>query len=473
MKDHPLHIAVIGSGAAALACSTRVVEQGARVTLIEHRTIGGSLKTGCRSSRLFIRAAQLVHQHANDVSALRIPTGTPLIERLVSLAQQRGYLDGLQQEDPAALLQHASGITLMLGEARFLEDHKLIVRLNDDSRKVSFRKVPFDRCLIATGATFALPQIPGLGETPYWTATEALACGSIPRRLAVIGSSLIAAELAQAFARLGSEVILVARHTLLQRMDALADTTLSEVFRAEGIKLLSSCEVSEVYYENDEFVLFTDRGEVRAERLLIATGRTPNTHSLCADSIGVTLDDTGRIVVDDRMCTSAPDVYAAGDCTHFPPFAHVAAAAGECAALNMMGGDARLDLFAVPQVVYTDPQVATVGLTDAEAHSQGMATVSRVLPLRELPGAGIRPVGAGFIKILAEARSLRILGVHLVTPDAGEMIQTATLAVRQQMTAPELAAQLFPHLSAVEGLKLCARSFGGETCAAPMRIPRS
>jgi len=164
-------------------------------------------------------------------------------------------------------------------------------------------------------------------------------------------------------------------------------------------------------------------------------------------------------VIDDRMRTRAPDIYAAGDCTDQPQFVYVAAAAGTRAAINMTGGKVALDLAAMPTVVFTDPQVATVGLSESEAHDKGIETVSRTLSLDNVPRALANFDTRGFIKIVAEAGSLRLLGVQAVAAEAGEIIQTAVLAIHNQMTVPQLADQLFPYLTMVEGLKLCAQTF--------------
>ena len=245
----------------------------------------------------------------------------------------------------------------------------------------------FDRCLVATGASPALPPIPGLKESPYWTSTEALASATVPERLAVIGSSVVALELAQAFARLGSKVVILARSTLFFREDPAIGEAMTAAFRAEGIEVLEHREASQVAHVDGEFVLTTGHGDIRADRLLVATGRTPNTHSLALDAAGVTVNAQGGIVVDKGMRTSGRNIYAAGDCTDQPQFVYVAATAGTRAAINMTGGEAALDLTAMPAVVFTDPQVATVGYTEAGARNGGIETDSRLLTLDNVPRA--------------------------------------------------------------------------------------
>jgi mercuric reductase len=275
----------------------------------------------------------------------------------------------------------------------------------------------------------------------------------------VIGSSVVAVELAQAFARLGSDVTMLARSTLFFREDPAIGEAITAAFTAEGISVLTHTQASRVSYVSDEFVLATPRGEVRADRLLVATGRAPNTRGLNLDGVGVTLDARGAIVVDDHMRTSSPNIFAAGDCTDRPQFVYVAAAAGTRAAINMMGGDATLDLATTPAVVFIDPEVATVGLSEAEAHLQNIETDTRVLPLEAVPRALVNFDTRGFIKLVAEAGTGRLLGVQAVAAQAGEIIQAAGLAIRARMTVHDLADQLFPYLTMVEGLKLAAQTF--------------
>ncbi len=304
-----------------------------------------------------------------------------------------------------------------------------------------------------------MPPIPGLKDTPYWTSTEALVSEAIPPRLAVIGAAVVAAELAQAFARLGSKVTILARHTLHFREDPAIGVAVTAALRAEGIEVLEQTHTRQVAHANNDFVLTTDRGRLRAGKLLVATGRAPNTHSLALDAAGVAVDARGAIIIDTKMRTSNPNVYAAGDCTDQLQFVYVAAAAGTRAAINMTGGEAALDLTTMPAVVFTDPQVATVGYSEARAHDDGIDTDSRTLALENVPRALANFDTRGFIKLVAEAGSNRLIGVQAVSPEAGELIQTAALAIRARMTVHELADQLFPYLTMVEGLKLAAQTF--------------
>ena len=451
-----LHVAVIGSGGGAMAAALKAVELGARVTLIERGTIGGTcVNIGCVPSKIMIRAAHVAHLRRESPFDAGIAASPPAIDRARLLAQQQGRVDELRHAKYEGILDSTPSIKVLRGEARFNSAHSLVVRMSGGGE----RELAFDRCLIATGASAAVPPIPGLNDTPFWTSTEALVSGAIPPRLAVIGSSVVALELAQAFARLGSQVTILARSTLFFREDPGIGEAITAAFRAEGIEVLEHTQASQVAHVIGEFVLTTGGREVRAERLLVATGRAPNTRTLGLDAAGVAVNEHGAIVIDAGMRTSTANIFAAGDCTDQPQFVYVAAAAGTRAAINMTGGDAVLDLSAMPAVVFTDPQVATVGLSEAEAHLKGIETDSRTLSLDNVPRALANFDTRGFIKLVAEAGSGRLLGVQAVAPEAGELIQTAVLAIRSRMTVQDLANQLFPYLTMVEGLKLCAQTF--------------
>ncbi|SOF00810.1 mercury(II) reductase [Burkholderia sp. OK233] len=452
-----LRIAVIGSGGAAMAAALKAAENGAQVTLIERGTIGGTcVNVGCVPSKIMIRAAHIAHLRQTSPFDVGITATVPAIDRRRLLAQQQARVDELRHAKYENILDTSPNINVLQGEARFTGSHTLAVTLSAGGGE---RTVSFDRCLIATGATAAVPPIPGLKETPYWTSTEALASDVIPERLAVVGSSVVALELAQAFARLGSHVTVLARHTLFYQEDPAIGEAVTAAFRAEGIEVLTQTQASQVSHADGEFVLTTNYGEVRADRLLVATGRSPNTGSLNLAGAGVQLDERGAIVIDTGMRTSAADIYAVGDCTNQPQFVYVAAAAGTRAAINMTGGDARLNLETMPAVVFTEPQVATVGYSEAQAHKAGIKTDSRALTLDNVPRALVNFDTRGFIKLVAEAGSGRLIGVQAVAPDAGEIIQTAAIAIHAKMTVQDLADQLFPYLTMVEGLKLAAQTF--------------
>ncbi len=456
VEKAPLRVAIIGSGGAAVAAALKAVEQGAQVTLVERGLLGGTcVNIGCVPSKIMIRAAHVAHLRRSSPFDDGIAASQPTVRTERLLAQQQARVDELRRAKYEDILENNPAITVLRGAARFQDAHRLRVSLLDGSE----RSLAFDRCLIATGADAAVPPISGLVDTPYWTSTEALASGILPARLAVIGSSVVAVELAQAFARLGSQVTILARNTLFSRDDPAIGAALTAAFRTEGIEVLEHMRVQHVSHADGEFLLTTAHGEVRADQLLVATGRAPNTRELYLQAAGVEVDARGAIIIDAGMRTSATHIYAAGDCTDQPQFVYVAAAAGTRAALNMTGSDVALDLSTMPAVVFTDPQVATVGLNEQQAQRDGLETESRTLGLAHVPRALVNFDVRGFIKVVAEAGSGRLLGVQAVAPEAGELIQTAAIALRAGMTVHDLADQLFPYLTMVEGLKLAAQTF--------------
>ena len=454
--ERALRIAVIGTGGAAMAAAITSAERGARVTLIDRGTIGGTcVNLGCVPSKIMIRAAHIAHLRAGSPFDAGLSAAAPKVDRWPLLAQQQARVDELRAVKYEALIADNPNITLLRGEAKFRDSNTLVVLLSASGEQL----VPFDHALITTGASPAVPDVSGLAGTPFWTSAEALACEQLPRHLTVYGGSAVALELSQAFLRLGTEVTLVARSTLLSKQDPLIGETLKGLLEHEGMRILTRRSARNVSHADGLFTVDVGDEAIVGNRLLIATGRRANTAGLRLDAVGVKTRADGAIVVDDHARTSAENIYASGDCTDQPQFVYVAAAGGSRAAANMTGGDATLDLRTMPAVVFTDPQVATVGLSEADARRQGIETDSRTLTLDNVPRALVNFETHGFIKMVAEAASGRLLGVQALAADAGELIQSAALAIHNDMTVADLAAQLFPYLTMVEGLKLCAQTF--------------
>ena len=451
-----LHVAIIGTGSGAFAAALKAVEEGASVTMIERGDlIGGTcVNVGCVPSKIMIRSAQLAqHQRRNPFDGLA--NHEPTINRRSLLAQQIARVSELRDAKYESILEGNESIELIMGVASFKDASTLTVtRENGDSQTVIA-----DRILIATGSAPAIPDVPGLQDVPYWTSTEALFAESIPQHLVVIGSSVVAVEIAQAYRRLGSEVTVLARTKLLSQEDPALGDELAKAFEAEGIRVLIKASASRVEFDNGTFTIEIARETLTSDALLVASGRPPNTADLDLPGVGVETAPNGAIVVDDHMRTSVPHIYAAGDCTTQPQFVYVAAAAGTRAAINMSGGDAALDLSAMPAVIFTDPQVATVGLSEANAKNAGINADSRTLDLENVPRALANFDTRGFVKLVIDADNDRLIGAQILAAEAGEMIQAAALAIRNRMTVQELADQLFPYLTMVEGLKLCAQTF--------------
>lgn len=450
-----LSVAIIGTGSGAFAAAIRAVEAGADVTVIEAGVVGGTcVNVGCVPSKILIRAAHVAHQQAQHPFP-GLAKHAPVLDRKALVAQQQARVEELRHAKYESILETNPGIKLLRGFARFEDARTLVVRQADGIEK---RLTP-DRILIATGRSPQIPDVPGLAGTPYWTSTEALIAEESPAHLIVYGGSVVALEIAQAYLRLGSRVTLVARGTLLSKEDPAIGEGLKAALMEEGMRVLTDTTVTAVRFDGKAFELETSTGLISGDKLLVATGRKPNTAGLGLDRAGVALDASGAIVVDDHLRTSVQHIFAAGDCTNAPQFVYVAAAAGTRAAINITGGDAALDLSVVPAVVFTDPQVATVGLTEAQARKLGKETNSRTLTLDNVPRALANFDTRGFIKLVADKNTGHLLGAQVLAGEGGEIIQTAALAIRNRMTIADLAGQLFPYLTMVEGLKLCAQTF--------------
>jgi mercuric reductase len=451
-----LHIAIIGSGSAAFACAIRAVEEGARVTMIEHDTLGGTcVNVGCVPSKIMIRGAHIAHEaqhhHFDGVGKTALA-----LDRRSMLAQQQARVDELRQAKYQSILDANPGIAFTRGHARLKSPTVVEVRGEDGKA----REIRADCVLIATGASPAVPPIAGLKDTPYWTSAEALVADTVPQHLIVLGGSVVGLELGQAFARLGARVTVL---ELLDRLLPIEDEDISQGLRqaleTEGIEVHTGFKTESMAFRDGRFEIAGNGKTIDGDKLLVATGRRPNTVDLGLEAIGVKTLKSGAIEVNERLETNVPGIYAAGDCTGQPQFVYVAAAGGTRAAINMTGGEAALDLSAMPAVVFTDPQVATVGLNERIARERGIAVETRTLTLDNVPRALANFDTRGFIKLVADAGGRRLLGAQILAPEAGEIIQIAVLAIRHGMTVEALGNEMFPYLVMAEGLKLCAQTF--------------
>jgi len=456
-----LHVAIIGSGSAAFACAIKAAEGGARVSMIEDAPIIGGccVNVGCVPSKILIRVAQLAQQQRNNPFN-GLENHKPQLNRALLARQQSARVEALRAAKYQNILDTNPALSLVQGYARFKNTNTLLVtQTNGDEQEIAA-----DRILIATGSAPTIPPIDGLADTPYWTSTQALFAEKTPAHLVVVGSSTVAVEIAQAYRRLGAEVTILARHTLLYKEDPLLGEKLSTLFEKEGTQVLNHTQACRVAYDSQGFTLEirslkTGTGTLSCDQLLVSTGRHANTANLNLDAVGVKTGKNGEIIVNERMETSVPGIYAAGDCSNMPQFVYVAAAAGSRAGINMAGGDAKLDLSTMPAVIFTDPQVATVGLTEEQANAQGIEVDRRVLDMEYVPRALVNFEIDGFIKLVAEKETGRLIGAQILVHEGGELIQSAALAIRNRMTVADLADQLFPYLTMVEGLKLCAQTF--------------
>jgi len=449
-------IAVIGAGSAGFSAAITAAGQGAQVALIGYGTIGGTcVNVGCVPSKTMIRAGEALHgariakRFSGIMGEARVTDWGSLIaakDDLVTTLRAKKYTE---------LLPEYNSIAYLEGEARLTSQG---VALNGTT-------IPVAKTIIATGSSPSLPDIPGIGDVSYLTSTSALELTELPRSLLVIGGGYIGCELAQMFSRMGVAVTLVTRSKLLPQTEPEISDALTGYLSDEGVTVCGGLSYRRIEKSADRIDLTIEKdGQVEtlsSEQVLITTGRLPNTSGLGLSAAGIALNGHGAIQVDDRMRTSKAGVYAAGDVTGRDQFVYMAAYGAKLAALNAMNGDAMVyDNAAMPWVVFTDPQVAGVGVSETQARACGFDVKTSLVPLDQVPRALAARDTRGLIKLVADEKTDRLLGAQILAPEGCDSIQTMVLALKHNMTARDLGETIFPYLTTVEGLKLAAQSFG-------------
>ncbi len=446
---------IIGSGGAAFSAAIKSIEYGAKVGMIERGTVGGTcVNIGCVPSKTLLRAGE-INQRAKVKQFTGLPTYAGEVD-LASLVNQKDELvDELRNQKYIDLIDEY-GIDLIKGEAKFVDENTV---------EVNGEKLSAKRFLIATGASPSIPTISGLEEVDYLTSTTLLELKKVPKRLTVIGSGYIGLELGQLFHNFGSEVTLIQRsERLLKEYDPEISEAVEKVLTEQNINLVTGATYERVEQVGDvKKIYITVNGKkkvVESEQLLVATGRKPNTGSLNLSAAGVEVGKRNEIIINDFGQTRNEKIYAAGDVILGPQFVYVAAYEGGIVADNTIGGlNKRFDLSVVPGVTFTNPGIATVGLTEEQAVEEGYAIKTSVLPLDAVPRALVNHETTGVFKIVADAKTLKVLGVHIVAENAGDVIYAATLAVKFGLTVGDLKDTLAPYLTMAEGLRLTALTF--------------
>ncbi len=448
-------LAVIGAGSAGFSAAITAAEQGAKVALIGLDPIGGTcVNVGCVPSKALIRATESL-QHSRTASRFAGIHGSAMLDDWRSLIAQKDALVGaLRKAKYTDLLPSYNHVAYIEGKACLTKGG---IRLDGELLRPN-------KIIVATGSSAALPSIPGIDQVDYLTSTEALDLEELPRSMLVIGGGYIGCELAQLFGRAGVNVTLVCRSRLLPEGEPEISEALAGFLEDEGITVRSGLAYKRIRSVDEGVVLDIERQGVdeviKAEMVLVATGRQPNTGDLNLAEVDVALTANGGISVDEYLRTSNDQIYAAGDVTGRHQFVYMAAYGAKLAALNALNGNSlSYDATATPAVTFTDPQVASVGLTEEQAVGQGVDVKTAILPLEHLPRALAARDTRGLIKLVADRTSDRLLGAHLIAPEGCDSIQTAAVAIKQGMTTKALAEMIFPYLTTVEGLKLAAQTF--------------
>ncbi|MEE1649866.1 mercury(II) reductase [Brachybacterium sp. J144] len=458
-------LAIIGSGGGAFAAAIRATTLGKRVVMIERATVGGTcVNTGCVPSKALLAAAAARH---TALDATRFPgiTATVGPVDMPALATGTAELVETMRAEKYLDLIREYGWDLIRGEAAFAgtpQDPVLEVTGPDGARS----RVRAAHYLVATGSAPVVPEIPGLGAVDYLTSTTAMELAELPESLLILGGGYVALEQAQLFARLGARVTLVVRSRLASHEEPEVSRTLASVFADEGIRVLRRATLSSVATDPDTGeVLASVTGPggpetVRASHVLVAVGRRPVTEGLHLAAIGVETGADGEVLIDVRTRTSHPRVWAAGDVTGHPQFVYVASAHGVTAVENAFNDAGQeLDYTHLPRVTFTTPAVGAVGMTDQQARAAGIRCECRVLPLEHVPRARVNRDTRGFVKIVADADTGRIVGITAVAKEAGELAAAGVYLLAAGMTVDQVATLWCPYLTMAEGLKIAAQSF--------------
>jgi len=454
-------VAVIGAGSAGFSAAITAAGEGAKVALIGHGMIGGTcVNVGCVPSKAMIRAAEAVH---GGTSAARFPGIGPCehsIDWPELVAAKDDLVNILRQKKYADLLPTYENVD-------YIEEGA--ARLVQGGVQVGERLIKAPKVIVATGGRPVLPPIKGIEHVTTYDSTGLLAMETKPKSLIFIGGGYIGSELALMMVRLGVEVSVICRSHLLPGVEPEVSDALTEAFQAEGIKMYCGITYDTCREDEDGVTVCVGKNngvdaevvEITAERLVVTAGRRANTEGMGLEEAGVTLDKRGAIVIGDDMQTTAPGIFAAGDVTDHDQFVYMAAYGAKLAAQNaVLDGDARYDNAAMPWVVFTDPQVAGVGLSEAQAKDAGYDVKTSVVPLDQIPRALAARDTRGLIKLVADAKTDRLLGGQIIAPEGSDSIQTLVMALKFGMTAKALGETIFPYLTTVEGLKLAAQSFG-------------
>lgn len=466
-------LVVVGTGGAGVAAAIHAATMGATVAIVEAYTLGGTcVNVGCIPSKVLVEAAARVHAARHGFPGIA-PT-FPVVDWPELVRQKDLLVDTLREAKYADVLASYPGVVRLEGRARLIdgeqgEDQAVRVQVGNDAGTTVYvaKKV-----IVATGASSALPPIAGIEGVDALDSTSVMQLESLPASMIVLGGGPVGVELGQTFARFGVQVTLVQRgpHLLSGEEPEIADI-LREALEAEDVAVHTCTTTIAVERDDDGVVVHVRQGStegtLRAERLLVATGRRPNTRDLGLEDVGVALTPTGHVQVDSTLRTTNPHVYAAGDVTGGPGYVYVAAAGGRVAAENAIHAmrassiantaPAELALNTVSRVTFSAPQVAAVGLTEAQAQAAGYTVDIATLNLTDVPRALVSFDTRGLVKLVTEAGSGRVLGVHVVAPHAGEMMGEATLAIRFGLTARDLSSTLHPYLTWGESLKLVAQ----------------
>lgn len=455
MSAQDFDCGVIGGGPGGYVAAIRASQLGLRTVIVESRgALGGTcLNVGCipskallQSSELFFNVAKHGAQHGLRVSDLKLDLDAMMRRKVEIVTSLTRGIEGLMKKNQ---------VTYMRGHGSFVDARKVEVRGNDGKKN----EVVAKHWIIATGSSVIdLPTAPLDGRVVV-SSTEALSFEKVPRRLVVVGGGVIGLELGSVWMRLGSDVTVVeAGSRILATMDESVSTGLGRILAKQGMKIEVSTRLQGVEVRGEEATVRCQRAdqttlELGADKVLIAVGRRPNTEGLAVDKAGVRLDSRGRVEIDDHFRTSVPSILAIGDVVRGPMLAHKAEDEGLAAAELIAGKAGHVNYQAIPSVVYTWPEVASVGETEEACRARGLDVRVGQFPFAANGRAKCFGSTDGFVKVIADPRTDRVLGVHILGPNASELIAEVAVAVEFSASAEDLARSTHAHPTLAEAIK--------------------
>jgi mercuric reductase len=466
-------LVILGSGSTAFAAALHAAELGKSVVMTEFRTVGGTCANrGCLPSKNLIEAARLVYDAAHP----RYPGLTPVhmpIDWADLVAQKDEIIEEYRAHKYESLLDDPDHMQIVPGQARLVSDHDVEVR-----RAGGVSRLVGEQLLIATGSMASIPDVPGLSDVPYLTSDLLSSADDPwgtelreqPRSLLILGGGYIALELGQMFARFGTEVTLITRgKSILSGYEPEIAEALTDILQEEGLRIVTGAQVRGVERLDEGISLSVRRHGSQltftAEKLLVATGRRPNTKEIGLERAGVEVDQTGAVRVNRTLRTNISHIWAAGDVigreTGSQMATPVGARDGKIAAHNALSGEPlrEVDHLVIPRVIFTDPQVAVVGMTDEEANAAGIVCECNTIPLSVVPRAGAIRDTRGVIKMVLDRPTRRVVGVSMLGVNAGEVIHEAAMALRFGATTEDFIDLIHVYPTMAEALKLVAISF--------------
>ena len=456
-------VVILGSGQGGKRLAWHLGRSGKKVAVVERQWVGGSCPAvACLPSKNEIWSARIAHLVRN---AARF--GTTAEEVRTDMAQVLRRKQAMVEREAALHLDlyKESGAELIMGTGRFMGPKTIEVALNHGGT----RRVAGSEVVINVGSHAAIPDIPGLPDAQALTNIEALELNEVPRHLIVLGGGYIGVELAQAYRRFGSRVTIVESGSrIMVREDADVAETIGHVLIGEGIDILQGAQPRRVDGLNGRSVsltLDTQAGErmIEGSHLLVATGRRANTANIGLEKAGVAVTAHGFIQVDRGLRTTAPGVWAIGECAGSPQFTHVSVDDFRIVRDNIAGGSRRTDDRLIPHVVFTDPPMARVGLSEGETQRQGIPVRVGKLPMRKVLRTLATEEAEGFMKVLVGTEDERILGFTMIGSEAGEVIAVIQTAMLAGLPYPKVRDAVFSHLTIAEGLGPLFESLPGRS----------